>query len=121
MTRFFLTTLILLLPALAFAQSSSAPSTYQVATISVVKPLYSGGTFSATDALYELSVKVGETAYVVLAPSPSPSGSIMYVVGRQLLVRVNDDTITWNDIMGQTYKSPIISRSQIADGSQPQI
>jgi hypothetical protein len=41
-----------------------------------------------------VSVKVGETVYVVLTPSPSPSGIIMYVVGRQLLVHVNDDTIT---------------------------
>ena len=120
MTKRFLKALILLLPVLAFAQSSSTPSTYQPATITAVKPLDSGDNSNANDVLYEVSVKVGGTVYVVLTPSPSPSGSIMYVVGRQLLVHVNHDTITWSDIMGQTYKAPIISRIPISDASKPQ-
>ena len=119
MTKRFLKALILLLPVLAFAQSSSTPSTYQPATITVVKPLDSGDNSNTNDVLYEVSVKVGETVYVVLTPSPSPSGIIMYVVGRQLLVHVNDDTITWNDIMGQTYKSPIISKTRLAIDPNP--
>ena len=119
MTKRFLKALILLLPVLAFAQSSSTPSTYQPATITAVKPLDSGDNSNANDVLYEVSVKVGEMVYVVLTPSPSPSGIIMYVVGRQLLVHVNDDTITWNDIMGQTYKSPIISKTRLAIDPNP--
>lgn len=119
MTKLFLRALILLLPVLAFAQSSSTASTYQPATITAVKPLDSGDNSNANDVLYEVSVKVGETVYVVLTPSPSPSGIIMYVVGRQVLVHVNDDTITWNDIMGESYKAPIISRIQVSDGYKP--
>ena len=94
MTKLFLRALILLFPVLAFAQASSTPSTYQPPTITAVTPLDSGDNSNADDVLYEVSVKVGETVYVVLTPSPSPSGIIMYVVGRQLLVHVNDDTIT---------------------------
>lgn len=120
MAKLFLRAVMLLLPALVFAQSSSTATTYQPATITAVKPLQSEESSTDIGMLYEVSVKVGHTIYVVLTPSPSPSGSIMYVVGRQLLVRVNNDTITWNDIMGQSYKAPIISRSPISDGSGPQ-
>ena len=113
-----LITLITLLPALVLAQSFSTSPTYQPATIIAVNPHPSAG--NSNDALYEVSVKVKRTLYVVVTKSPSPSGSIQYAVGREVLVRVGDDTITWNDIMGQSHEVPIISSTLIEDTSTAQ-
>ena len=125
MTKLFLRTLIFLLPALALAQSPSTTSTYQLATIAAVKqyqPAQNSTLDSALspDSLYEVTVKVGETVYVVLTPSPSPSGTIVYAVGREVLVHIGDNTIIWNDIMGQSHEVPIVSRTSNADAAQPQ-
>jgi hypothetical protein len=135
MAKLFLRILIFLLPALALAQSPSTSSTYQLATITAVKPHQVTWTLDTqlepaqnasldyalyTDSLYEVTVKVGGTVYVVLTPSPSPSGTILYAVGREVLVKIGDNTITWNDIMGQSREVPIVSRTPIADTSKPQ-
>ena len=125
MTKLFLRTLMFLLPALALAQSPSTSSKYQPATIAAVKqyqPAQNSSLDSALspDSLYEVTVKVGETVYVVLTPSPSPPGTIVYAVGREVLVHIGDNTITWNDIMGQSHEVPIVSRTSNADATQPQ-
>ena len=112
--------LITLLPALVLAQSSSTSLTYQPATIIAVNPHPSAGNLNPDGALYEVSVKVNRTLYVVVTKSPSPSGSIQYSVGREVLVKVGDDTITWNDIMGESHEVPIISRTLITDTSTAQ-
>ena len=121
MLKFMLRTLIIFLPALVLAQSSVTSLTYQPATIIAVNPLPSAGNSNPNNALYEVSVRVKRTVYVVVTTSPSPSGSIQYVVGREVLVRVSDDTITWNDIMGESHDVPIISKTLITDTSTVQI
>ncbi|HVO59967.1 MAG TPA: hypothetical protein VMT53_03480 [Terriglobales bacterium] len=113
------------MPALAFAQSLPTSSTYQPATITAVRPHQPAQSSSLDpalrpDSLYEVTVKVGETVYVVLTPSPSPSGTILYAVGREVLIHLGDNTITWNDIMGQSHEVPIVSRTSIADATKPQ-
>jgi len=120
MPKFFLRILIILLPALVLAQSSSTSLTYQPATIIAVNPHPSGGNSNPVDALYEVSVKVNQTLYVVVTTSPSPSGSIRYAVGREVLVRVGEETITWNDIMGESHEVPIISRRPFAGSFKSQ-
>ena len=120
MPKLLLGTLIILLPALVLAQSSSTSLTYQPATIIAVNPHRYPGNSNPNDALYDVSVKVKRTLYVVVTTSPSPSGSIQYAVGREVLVRVSDDTITWNDIMGESHEVPIISRSPITGISTAQ-
>ena len=120
MPKLLLGILIFFSAALAFAQSSAMSSTYQPATIIDVRPHQSAGDSNPDDALYEVTAKVGRTVYVVLTPSPSPSGAIRYAVGREVLVHVGEKTITWNDIMGQSHEVPIISRTPIADMPIPQ-
>ena len=115
-----LITLITLLPTLVLAQSSPTPLTYQPATIIAVNPHPSAGNSNPADTLYEVSVKVNRTLYVVVTKSPSPSGIIQYTVGREVLVSVGDNTITWNDIMGESHEVPIISRTSISDTSTDQ-
>ena len=120
MPKLLLGILMFFSPALAFAQASSTSSTYQPATIIEVKPHQSVATSNPDDALYEVSAEVGRTVYVVLTPSPSPSGAIRYAVGREVLVHVGEKTIIWNDILGQSHEVPIISRTPIADMPTPQ-
>ena len=112
MSKVLLAIFFLCLPILVLAQTSAAPSSqYQPATIIAVNPHPSAGNSNPDDVLYEVSVKVNRTLYVVVTKSPPPSGIIQYAVGREVLVRVGDDTITWNDILGQSHDVPIISRS----------
>ena len=120
MRKMFLGILILLLPAMALAQASTTPSSYQPATITSVKPHQSPESSNPDDGLYEVSIRAGQTVYVVLTPVPAPAENAPYAVGRQVLVRIGVDTITWNDIMGQSYKAAILSRTQIGDMAKPQ-
>src|SRR3974390_177733 len=120
MPKLLLGILMFFSTAFAFAQSTPASSTYQPATIIEVRPHQSPGGSNSDDVLYEVSAEVGRTVYVVLTPSPSPSGTILYAVGREVLVHIGDTTITWNDIMGQSHEVPIVSRIPIADTSKPQ-
>ena len=57
---------------------------------------------------------------MVLTKSPSGDSTILYAIGRELLVQVGENTITWNDILGQSHEVPIISRGPIADSSKSQ-
>lgn len=118
MAKLYLGTLVLLLPAVAFAQSASTSSMYQLAIITDVKQLPTPESSDPDEGQYAVSMKVGQTVYVVLIPSPSPPGSVFYAAGGQLLVHVGDDPITWNDAIGQCYKSPIVSGHQIDDTSE---
>jgi hypothetical protein len=76
----------------AFCQSKSK---YQVSTITEVKVHQPTGS-SASDAVsYDVSVKMGDTLYVVLYTPPLGEGdTVKYVAGRDLLVLVEKNTIT---------------------------
>jgi hypothetical protein len=105
----FLTTL----PALG--QSTSK---YQVGTITEVKVHQAAGTGASDPASYDVSVKVGDTIYVVLYTSPIGVDTVKYVAGRDLLVLVGKDKITYNDILGQSYDVPIESHRPAAKAKQ---
>lgn len=110
--------LFLFLPALGIAESPAASSAYQPATVTQVKP-YQGAEASNPDqALYQVSLRVNGATYVVLTAPPSGESTIMQVVGRELLVMVGDDTITWNDIMGRSHVVPIVSKTTGVDHVQ---
>ena len=120
MSKISLRILLLCLPALVLAQSPASGPRYQPATITQVKLHQSGDTPAPGDAVYEVSVKVNGTTYVVLTKSPSGESSILYAVGRELLVHVGENTITWNDILGQSHEVPIVSKGPVADSSKSQ-
>lgn len=107
--------LIVLKSALAFAQPASSGSSYEPATITGVKPYNSVENANPETALYEVSVKARRITYVVLTTSPDHSPTILYTVGRQILVHIGENAITWNDILGQSHEVPIQSRSLIAE------
>jgi hypothetical protein len=90
-----------------FGQSTSK---YQVATITEVKVHQTAGSGVSDAASYDVSVKVGDTIYVVLYTPPLREETVKYAAGRDLLVLVGKHTIRYNDILGQSFEAPIESQ-----------
>jgi hypothetical protein len=97
----------------AFCQSTSK---YQVGTIAEVKVHQAAGASDA--ASYDVSVKVGDTIYVVLYTPALGEGTVKYAAGRDLLVLVGKNTITYNDILGRSFAVPIESQKPAANLKQ---
>src|SRR6266850_1436695 len=97
----------------AFCQSTSK---YQVGTITEVKVHQAAGASDA--ASYDVSVKVGDTIYVVLYTPALGEETIKYAAGRDLLVLVGKNTITYNDILGRSFAVPIESQKPAANLKQ---
>lgn len=84
--------------------------TYQVGTITYVKP-HQVATDAASDVVsYDVSLKVKDTIYLLLYTPPLGMNSVRYAAGRDILVLVGKKTITYNDLLGQSYEVPIVNR-----------
>ncbi len=90
----------------ALCQSSSR---WQIAIITEVKPREVAGDSVSDPARYDVSVKVGDTVYVVLYTQPLGELPAKYAAGHELLVLVGKDTITYNDMLGHSLQVPIES------------
>ena len=99
----------------AFGQSTSK---YQVGTITEVKAHQTTGSGASDAASYDVSVKVGDTLYVVLYTPPLGEETVKYSAGRDLLVLVGKRTIRYNDILGQSFEVPIESKKPAAKADQ---
>ena len=95
-----------------FAVSAPCQSTskWQIAMITDVKSHQAAEGSSSDPPSYDVSVKVGDTLYVVLYRKPSGEVPPKYEIGHELLVLVGKNTITYNDIMGQSLQVPIESQ-----------
>ena len=91
-----------------FPLCGQAQPKYEVATILDVQVHED----SPSDVVrYDVSVKVGETVYVVLyTPAAADGNSGKYAAGRELLVLVGEKAITYNDMLGQAWQVPIVSQ-----------
>jgi len=96
---------LLALPALC-----QAASKYQLAIITAVKPRDAAGSSTSDPARYDVSVKVGDTIYVILYTQPLGELPPKYATGHELLVLVGKDTITYNDMLGRSLQVPIESQ-----------
>lgn len=84
---------------------------YEVGTILGVKAHPSASDNPLTGvATYEVSVKVADTIYTVLYMDTFGTKTVQYAGGQELLVHVGKQTITYNDILGQSCDVPIISQ-----------
>ena|SRR5882757_3187755 len=104
---------------LAFVAVGQAASKYQVGTITEVKvhkPAVDGVSEAAS---YEVSLKVGDTVYLLIYAPPLGMNTVKYSAGRDVLVLVGKDTITYNDLVGQSFELPIVSRKSAKDAKQP--
>ncbi len=90
-------------------------SKYQVALITEVKTHQAAGESSSEVVSYDVSVRVGETIYVVLYTPPLGELPPKYVTGHELLVLVGKDTITYNDMLGRSLQVPIESEKPATD------
>jgi hypothetical protein len=113
--------LLIIICAVAFPAFCESPENYEVATIVDVKP-HQSGTAASISAVstYEVSLKVGQTIYLVLYTDTFGTGTVKYVAGREALVHVGTTSITYNDIVGQSHEVPIISRKAATTISQSQ-
>ena len=59
---------------------------------------------------YDVSIKVGNTVYVVLYAPPNGVDTVKYKTGMDVLVLVEKDTITFHDLLGRSTKVPILRR-----------
>jgi len=92
----------------AFCQSTSK---WQVGTITEVKVHQTAEKVGSSEAAsYDVSVKVGDTIYVVLYTPPLHEETVKYAAGRDLLLFVGKSTIRYNDILGRSYEVPIESQ-----------
>jgi hypothetical protein len=91
---------------------------YQVGTITEVKVHQATGSGASDAVSYDVSVKVGDTIYVVLYTPPLGEDTVKYVAGRDLLVLVGKNTITYNDILGRSFAIPIESQKPAANLKQ---
>jgi hypothetical protein len=99
----------------AFGQSTSK---YQVGTITEVKVHKTAGSGVSDAASYDVSVKVGDTIYLVLYTPPLGEETVKYSAGRDLLVLVGKRTIRYNDILGQSFEVLIERQKTAAKADQ---
>jgi hypothetical protein len=101
---------VILISTVAMAVvSQTASSKYQSGTILAVKPHHA----DSSARLYDISVRVGNTIYVVLYTQPQGTTSPAYRVGLDLPVLVGPNTIKFNDLLGRPKELPILSRQTI--------
>jgi hypothetical protein len=91
----------------AFSQSASK---WQVGTITDVRIHQTPDPDDFGTVSYDVSVKVGNTVYVVLYTPPLGQETVKYAGGRDLLVLVGKTTIRYNDLLGQPFDVPIESQ-----------
>jgi hypothetical protein len=106
---------VLLMVFSPFGQSTSK---YQVATITGVKVHSAAGSGASDTPSYDVSLRVGDTVYVVLYTPVLGEDTVKYTAGRDLLVLVNKNTITYNDILGQSHDVPIEGQKPAAKPNQ---
>jgi hypothetical protein len=110
---------VICISLIALASYGQSAQHYQVAVIAGVKPHQAAADDTSGITRYDVSLKVGDTLYVVLYTPPLGITTVKYAEGINILVVVGDKTISYNDLLGQTFEVPIISRKPTADAAPP--
>jgi len=105
----------LLCTAVAYVAGQAASSKYQPGTIMAVKTYADSNSAESPTTRYDISLRVGNTIYVVLYTPPPGTYGVQYMAGEELLVLVGSKTITYNDILGNSRKVPILSRKAVSE------
>jgi len=105
---------LLTLPAVC-----KSTSKYQVVIITDVKAHQVAGDAAASDnSNYDVSVRVGDTIPVVLYTPRLGELPAKYATGRELLVPVEKDAITYNDMLGRSLQVAIESQRPASEPKQ---
>ena len=118
MLRFVTTFLVCLTALPTFSQSTSK---WVVGTITDVRIHQTPNPDDFGTVSYDVSVKVGNTIYVVLYTPPPGEETVKYAGGRDLLVLVGKSTIRYNDILGQSHDVPIESQRSTTKSTSPRL
>jgi len=103
---------------LTFSAVCQTTSKWQIATITDVKSRQAAGDVASDPTSYDVSVKVGDMIYVVLYTTPLGELPPKYARGRELLVLVGKNTITYNDMLGRSLQVPIESQTPVPEPKQ---
>jgi hypothetical protein len=103
---------------LTFPALCQSASKWQIATITDVKPHPAAGEDASDPITYDVSVKVGGTIYLVRYTTPAGELAPKYASGREMLVLVGKNTITYNDMLGRSLQVPIESQKPAAELKQ---
>lgn len=106
---------VIALCLLSFPALCQSTSKYQVATIIEVKAHQTAGDSASDATSYDVSAKVGDTIYVVLYTPALGEVPQKYAAGRDMLVLVGKNTITYNDWLGRSLQVPIQSQRPAAE------
>ncbi len=107
------------LPGTAIAgseQETESMSEYQVGTITAAQ-CHQADDADALVASCEASVRVGNADYGLLYAAPIDMDNVRYETGRELLVLVGEDAITYSDMLGNAFQVPILSRATVTPPS----
>ena len=96
----------------ASEQETASMSKYQVGTITAAQ-CQQAPDADARVTSCEVSVTVGNTAYGVLYAAPVGTDNVRYETGRELLVLIGEDAITYNDMLGNSFQVPILTRAAV--------
>jgi hypothetical protein len=97
-----------------FAAVSQTSSKFQPGTITAVTAHQNApGEAASNAARYDVSVKVGNTVYVVLYTPPNGAKSVEYSGGMSLLVLVGRNTLTFNSTLSGRTEVPILRRETL--------
>ena len=111
-------TAVIALCLLTFPALCQSTSKYQIGFITEVKPRRAAGDGASDPTSYDVSVKVGDTIYVVLYTQPLDEIPAKYATGHELLVLVGKNTITYNDILGRSLQVVIESQRPVTEPKQ---
>jgi hypothetical protein len=84
-------------------------SKWQVGTIAAVQCHQVADAVSSNTSC-EVSLKVGDTVYVALYKPPFGIDTV-FATGRELEVLIGEKTLMFNDLLGDSYQVPILSRT----------
>ena len=90
-------------------KSSAEKKVWQAGTILEVKahPSKSGDSYGPQK--YDISLQVGRTIYVVLYAPKEEMPELEFYVGMARTVLVEDEFVTFNDLLGHTHPMRIVS------------
>ena len=88
-------------------------SKWQVGTIMAVAKHPGADEQHPRDRKYDVSVKVGQTMYVVVYTPPDGLDTVTHRAGLDFLVSVGPKTIAFNNLLGRKIEVPIISQKPL--------
>ena len=98
--------------SLVYGQTPSPK--YQLGTITAVTSHQSAPNEAASDLVrYDVSVKIGNTVFVVLYTPPHGANSVEYSTGMNKLFAVGTDILTFNSRLSGTTEVPILRRETL--------